>query len=56
VFPKDSVEPIVQLLVTELLVGERGVHHLTSLHIGPHHPRKQRLRVSWMPRKMLREC
>jgi hypothetical protein len=49
--PEDSVEPVGRLLVTELLVGERGVGHLTSFRLGPQRSGQRRLRLSWMPRR-----
>ena len=47
--PEDSVEPVGLLLVTELLVGERGVDHITSFRLGPARAGRRPLRVGWMP-------
>jgi hypothetical protein len=47
--PEDAVEQIALLLVTELLVGERGVDHITSFRLGPLRAGR-RLRLAWMPR------
>jgi Domain of unknown function (DUF4062) len=49
--PEDAVEPVALLLVTELLVGERGVDHITSFRLGPRRAGQRRLRLAWMPRK-----
>ena len=49
--PEDSVESVGLLLVTELLVGERGVDHITSFHLGPKRAGRRRLSLTWMPLK-----
>ena len=49
--PEDSVESVGLLLVTELLVGERGVDHITSFHLGPKRSGRRRLSLAWMPPK-----
>jgi hypothetical protein len=48
--PEDAVEPVALLLVTELMVGERGVDHITSFRLGPRRAGRRRLRLAWMPR------
>jgi hypothetical protein len=48
--PEDAVEQLALLLVTELLVGERGVDHITSFRLGPRRSGRRRLRLAWMPR------
>lgn len=48
---EDAVAQVAELLVTELLVGERGVDHLTTFRLGPAHFGKRRLLVGWMPRR-----
>jgi hypothetical protein len=47
--PEDSVESVGLLLVTELLVGERGVDHITTFHLGPQRAGQRQLRLAWMP-------
>lgn len=47
--PEDAVEQVALLLVTELLVGERGVDHMTSFRLGPERAGRRRLRLAWMP-------
>jgi hypothetical protein len=49
--PEDAVEQVALLLVTELLVGERGVDHITSFRLGPRRKGQRRLRLGWMPRR-----
>jgi hypothetical protein len=49
--PEDAVEPVGLLLITELLVGERGVDHITSFHLGPRRAGRRRLRLAWMPHR-----
>jgi hypothetical protein len=49
--PEDSVEQVAVLLITELMVGERGVDHLTSFRLGPRKAGRRRLRLAWMPRR-----
>lgn len=49
--PEDAVEQIALLIVTELLVGERGVDHITSFRLGPLRGGRRRLRLAWMPRR-----
>jgi hypothetical protein len=49
--PEDAVEQVALLLVTELLVGERGVDHITSFRLGPRRAGHRRLRLAWMPRR-----
>ncbi len=48
---EDAVSQVAELLVTELLVGERGVDHITSFRLGPAHFGKRRLLVAWMPKR-----
>lgn len=48
---EDAVAQVAELLITELLVGERGVAHLTAFRLGPAHRGKRRLLVGWMPRR-----
>lgn len=49
--PEDSVESVALLLVTELLVGERGVDHITAFRLGPQRTGRRRLSLSWIPRR-----
>jgi hypothetical protein len=49
--PEDAVEQVALLFVTELLVGERGVDHITSFRLGPRRAGRRRLRLAWMPRR-----
>jgi hypothetical protein len=49
--PEDSVEQVALLLITELMVGERGVDHLTSFRLSPRRAGRRRLRLAWMPRR-----
>ena len=45
------MESVGLLLVTELLVCERGVDHITSFHLGPKRSGRRRLSLAWMPPK-----
>jgi hypothetical protein len=45
------VEQVALLLVTELLVGERGVDQITSFRLWPGRAGRRRLRLAWMPRR-----
>ncbi len=47
--PEDAVEQVALLLVTELLVGERGVDHITSFRLGPRRAGRRRLRLAGCP-------
>jgi hypothetical protein len=49
--PEDAAEQVALLLVTELLVGERGVDHITSFRLGPLRAGRRRVRLAWMPRR-----
>lgn len=48
---EDAVAQVAELLVTELLVGERGVDHLTTFRLGPAHFGTRQLLLGWMPRR-----
>lgn len=48
---EDAVAQVAELVVTELLVGERGVDHLTAFRLGPAQFGKRRLLVGWMPKR-----
>lgn len=48
---EDAVAQVAELLVTELLVGERGVDHLTTFRLGPAHFGIRQLLLGWMPRR-----
>lgn len=48
---EDSAEQVASILLSEVLVGERGVDHLTSLRLGPRHGGHRHLRLGWMPRR-----
>ena len=49
--PEDSMESVARLLVTELLVGDRGVDHISSFHLGQKRAGRRRIRLTWMPRR-----
>lgn len=48
---EDAIAQVAELLVTELLVGDRGVDHITAFQLGPKHVGKRRLRLGRMPRR-----
>lgn len=48
---EDAVAQVAELLVTELLVGERGVDHLTAFRLGPARFGIRQLLLGWMPRR-----
>ena len=49
--PEDDIEQVALLLIIELLVGERGVDHITAFRLGPRRNGRRRLRLGWLPRK-----
>lgn len=49
--PEDALAQVAELLVTEMLVGGRGIHHLTAFRLGPKHQGRRRLLLAWMPRR-----
>jgi len=49
--PEDAVAQVAELLVTEMLVGDRGVEYLTTFQLGPKHQGSRRLLLGWMPRR-----
>lgn len=49
--PEDALSQVAELLVTEVLVGDRGVGHLTAFRLGPKHQGRRRLLLAWMPRR-----
>jgi hypothetical protein len=49
--PEDSLPQVGELLATEILVGGRGVDHLTAFRLGPKHQGRRRLLLAWMPRR-----
>ena len=49
--PEDAVEQVAVLVITELMVGERGVDHLASFRLSPGKAGRRRLRLAWMPRR-----
>lgn len=49
--PEDALAQVAELLVTEMLVGGRGVDHLTAFKLGPKHQGRRRVLLAWMPRR-----
>lgn len=49
--PEDALAQVAELLVTEMLVGGRGVDHLTAFQLGPKHQGRRRLPLAWTPRR-----
>jgi hypothetical protein len=48
---EDAVAQVAELLVVEMLVGDRGIDHLTAFRLGPSHRGKRPLVLEWMPRR-----
>ncbi len=48
---EDAVAQVAELLVTEMLVGDRGAEYLTTFHLGPKHQGMRRLLLGWIPRR-----
>jgi hypothetical protein len=46
---EDSIEQVAHLLLTEILIGERGVDHVTTFRLGRKHQGRRRLLLAWMP-------
>ncbi len=49
--PEDTLPQVAELLVTEMLVGGRGVDHLTAFRLGPKHQGRRRLLLARIPRR-----
>ncbi len=49
--PEDALAQVAELLVTEMLVGDLGVDHLTAFRLGPKHRGRRRLLLGWIPRR-----
>lgn len=49
--PEDALAQVAELLVTEMLVGDLGVDHVTAFRFGPKHRARRRLLLGWMPRR-----
>lgn len=48
---EDAFAQVAELLLTEMLVGGRGVDHITTFHIGPKHRGQRQMLLGWMPRR-----
>jgi hypothetical protein len=48
---EDAFGQVAQLLITEELVGHKGVERITTFRLGPRQRGVRRIRVGWMPRR-----
>ena len=49
---EEALRPLARLLLTEILVTERGIQRITSLRLGRSIAGKRRLRLEWLPPRM----